>query len=84
MGLVFLMSVSYDKSSVVWDIASSAARVAQIMNARPGARYPCPNQCIVRQQFEFYLALALDVNWKDALMFAFCSFTIQTFYDSFQ
>lgn len=69
----FLLSGSYDKTTVVWDIASSAARAAQVMNAAPGARHPFPDPCIVRQQFEFHLAPALDVDWKDDLTFASCS-----------
>lgn len=70
----FLLSGSYDKTTVVWDIASSAARAAQVISSGgPGSRHPFPDPCIVRQQFEFHLAPALDVDWKDDLTFASCS-----------
>jgi len=70
----FLLSGSYDKTTVVWDIASSAARAAQVLSSGgPGSRHTFPDPCIVRQQFEFHLAPALDVDWKDDLTFASCS-----------
>eukprot|EP00591_Stephanopyxis_turris_P007176 CAMPEP_0195530512 /NCGR_PEP_ID=MMETSP0794_2-20130614/33429_1 /TAXON_ID=515487 /ORGANISM="Stephanopyxis turris, Strain CCMP 815" /LENGTH=1193 /DNA_ID=CAMNT_0040662045 /DNA_START=127 /DNA_END=3708 /DNA_ORIENTATION=- len=55
----YLLSGSYDKTTIVWD-------VSQLNNAK----YP---NGFVRQQFEFHMAPALDVDWKDDVVFASCS-----------
>jgi hypothetical protein len=77
----FLLSGSYDKTTIVWDIAASAAQAAQAAQTAqmPGSGpmrqqqqvFPAPG--LVRQQFEFHMAPALDVDWKDDMIFASCS-----------
>jgi len=78
----FLLSGSYDKTTIVWDIAASAAQAAQAAQSaqlpngalqRQQQQQVFPATGLVRQQFEFHDAPALDVDWKDDMIFASCS-----------